>query len=81
MPTDNILCNTLFNEYKALSFIFSFPELLVSPVLSKEKVLELMMFRGASLASYVMLGGTIATKEVVAVDKEYVRVNSTELGL
>jgi hypothetical protein len=41
---------------------------------------NLMMFRRKSLASYVMLGGTISPKEVMAVDKEYVRVNSTELG-
>ena len=38
------------------------------------------MLRRASLASFVMLGDTIAPKEAVAVDKEYVRVNSTELG-
>ena len=32
------------------------------------------------MASYVMLADTIATKEIEAVDKEYVRLNSTELG-
>ena len=32
------------------------------------------------MASFVMLGGTIPHEKVVAVDKEYVRVNSTELG-
>jgi hypothetical protein len=58
----------------------SFSELIVSPVLSKEKVLDQMMFRRASLAAFVMLGDTIAPMDLAAIDKEYVRVNSTELG-